>query len=327
MKYNLTAAIVGTGFMGKQYAEILCKLVDNIILCSTDEETGKALASQYGCKFYSDYDQMLQSETIDFVNICLPTHLHCSFSVKAMEKGINVLCEKPFASSESEALQMIRASEENRVLFMIAHCLRFSKEYEYLRRCISDGRFGKLLSFNSYRENPTPAWSVGNWLFNTAISGGIVRDLHVHDTDMIVGLLGAPEKVYTMGSEVVCRTVYNYGNGVAVSSSASWRSIDNIHNENGFDALFEKAFVKKTDGNLTVHTSTDKFDPLENEEFSEFFEDNFYVNELKYFCHCLVTNEKPLLCLPTDSYKTIAVSCAESRSLEKKAEEPISISI
>ena len=69
MKYNLTAAIVGTGFMGKQYAEILCKLVDNIILCSTDEETGKALASQYGCKFYSDYDQMLQSETIDFVNI------------------------------------------------------------------------------------------------------------------------------------------------------------------------------------------------------------------------------------------------------------------
>lgn len=327
MRYHLTAAIVGTGFMGKQYAEILYELVENIILCSTDEETGKALASKYGCKFYSDYDQMLQNEAIDFVNICLPTHLHCSFSVKAMEKGISVLCEKPFAASEDEALQMIRASEENNVLFMIAHCLRFSKEYEYLRRCIADGRFGSLLSFNSYRENPTPVWSVGNWLFNTAISGGIVRDLHVHDTDMIVGLLGAPERVYTMGSEVVCRTVYNYGNGVAVSSSASWRSIDNIHTENGFDALFEKAFVKNVSGTIMVHTSTDKFEPLASEEFSEFFEDNFYVNELKYFCHCLVNNEKPLLCPPSDSYKTIAVSCAESRSLAKRSEELISISI
>ena len=94
-----------------------------------------------------------------------------------------------------------------------------------------------------------------------------------------------------------------------------------------YDVVFEKAFVKNLGGRLTVHASHDQFEPLESEIFSEFFKDNFYVNELKYFCHCLVNNEKPLLCLPEDSYKTIAVSCAESRSMEKRSEEPISISI
>ena len=325
MRYDLTAAILGSGFMGKEYIAKLSELVKNIIICTNDEETGKALAEQYGCKLYTNYDEMLENEKIDFVGVCLPTHLHCSFSKKAMEKGIAVLCEKPFASSEDEAMQMIRTAEENGVLLMIGHCVRFSKEYEYVRRCVEDKRFGKLLSFNSYRENPMPSWSVNNWLFNTALSGGIVRDLHVHDTDMIVGILGSPKSVYTTGSATTCRTVYGYGNGVTVSSSASWRNIHNIPTEKGYDALFEKAFVKNVGGKLTVYADHEQYDPLENEEFSEFFQDGFYLNELKYFCHCLVNGEKPLLCLPSDSYKTIAVSCAESRSLEKHEAEAVSI--
>ncbi len=47
MKYQLAAAIIGTGFMGKKYAEILHGLVDNIILCSNDSETGKALYERF----------------------------------------------------------------------------------------------------------------------------------------------------------------------------------------------------------------------------------------------------------------------------------------
>jgi len=80
---------------------------------------------------------------------------------------------------------------------------------------------------------------------------------------------------------------------------------------------------------LSVKANTDdeNFDPIEREEFSEFFSGSIYKNEINYFCHCLVNKQSPLLCPVSDSFKTISVSCAESRSMEKNEPESISISL
>lgn len=323
MMYDLTVAIIGTGYMGKTYAKALDGLVNKIIFCSTDEEAGRELAEQYGSGFYTDYAQLFEKEKVDFAAICLPTHLHCKASLAAMKRGISVLCEKPFATTEEEAREMIKTAEEKGVLFMIAHCLRFSKGYEYLRRCISDERFGKLLSLNAYREHKSPTWSVGNWLHNVALSGGVVKDAHIHDTDRIIGWLGEPKSVYTTGNCVSCRTVYNYGADFSVSASASWRDVITFPVESGYDALFEHACIRERNYKVIVYTDDENFDPIEREEFSEFFSGSIYKNEINYFCHCLVNRQPPLLCPVSDSFKTISVSCAESRSLEKRAEESI----
>lgn len=323
MKYELTVAIIGTGYMGKTYAKVLDALVSKMIFCSTDEEAGRALAEQYSSGFYTDYLELFEKEKIDFAAICLPTHLHCKASLAAMERGISVLCEKPFAATEEEAKKMIEASEDKGVLFMIAHCLRFSKGYEYLRRCISDGRFGKLLSLNAYREHKSPMWSVGNWLNNVALSGGVVKDTHIHDTDRIIGWLGKPKSVYTTGNCVSCRTIYNYDTDISVSASASWRDVQAFPAESGYDALFEHACIRERNYKVMVYTDDESFDPIEREEFSEFFSGKIYENEINYFCHCLVNRQKPLLCPVSESLATIAVSCAESRSMEKRTEETI----
>ena len=321
MRYDLTVAIIGTGYMGKIYAEVLASLVNNMIFCSTDEQGGKALAEQYSSDFYSDYLELFETEKIDFAAICLPTHLHCRAALAAMERGISVLCEKPFASTEEEAKEMIKTAKSTGVLFMIAHCLRFSKSYEYLRRCIADERFGKLLSLNVYREHQSPRWSVDNWLHNIALSGGVVKDSHIHDTDMMIGWLGVPESVYTTGSYTSCRTVYDYGASLAASASASWRDIKSFPAESGYDALFEHACIRNCNYQVTVYTDNERFDPFEREVFSEFFSGSIYENEIHYFCYCLVNKEYPLLCPPEDSLKTISVNCAESKSLESHAKK------
>ena len=323
MKYDITVAIIGTGFMGRTHAAAFDKTVSKMILCSTDEEAGKALAEQYGCSFYNDIDEMLDKERIDAVSVCLPTHLHCSVSKKVMERGISVLCEKPFATSLEEAEEMVECSERNGVRLMIAHCVRFSKNAEYLRRCIADQRFGKLVYFNSWRNGERPKWSVGNWLMNTSISGGAVRDLHVHDTDVIVGFLGVPQSVYTVGNEYMCRTVYNYGDGSTVSASAGWRNVSGIPEERGYEAAFERGCIKRIGDSVTVYVDNKSLEPLEKEEFSEFFTDDIYANEIKYFCHCLVSGEENTLCPVSDSLRTMRVSCAESRSLANMTEEKI----
>ena len=93
MKYELTVAIIGTGYTGKTYAKVLDALVSKMIFCSTDEEAGRALAEQYSSGFYTDYLELFEKEKIDFAAICLPTHLHCKASLAAMECGISVLCK------------------------------------------------------------------------------------------------------------------------------------------------------------------------------------------------------------------------------------------
>ncbi len=319
MKYNFTAAVIGTGYMGKKHIAVLNETVENLIICGNDEATGKALAEEYGCKFYVDYCEMFEKEKIDIVSICLPTHLHCTATLCALDHGVNVLCEKPFASNADEAAEMLKLAKEKDLLFMIGHVVRFSKNYEYIRRCVVDKRFGKLISFNASREDGTPAWSVGNWLNNAALSGGVVRDLHIHDTDMIVGLLGMPKSVFTIGNDTICRTLYKYDDAVAYAGAA-FRPIGKVPSNRGMDVVFEKAWIKVRGKNLTVYVDNDSFEPLETEEFSEFFGDNGVQNEIRYFCHCLANGEEPLLCMPDDSLKTMTVNTAEYESLKKSCE-------
>lgn len=95
MKFGLTAAVIGSGYMGEKYLEILSCLADCLILCSNDEEKGKALAKKYNCEFYTDYNLLYNDKKPDFVCVCLPTHLHCDATVKALNSGFHVLCEKP----------------------------------------------------------------------------------------------------------------------------------------------------------------------------------------------------------------------------------------
>ena len=292
--------------------------MDKIILCTIDEETGRELAEKYGCKLYTDYEEMFNSETIDFAAICLPTPLHYPASISAMNHSVNVLCEKPFAAAPDEASEMLRLSEEKGLLFMIAHCLRFTKLYTYLKRCVEDGRFGKLLTFHISRDGGVPRWSVGNWFADTKISGGVVRDFHIHATDIIVGLLGMPKSVYTVGNATNCRTIYGY-DGITVSGSASWRDIEGISFDECIDAVFEHAWFKSRDGKASVYYNGESFDPFENNDELAHVGEDKYEDEITYYLDCLTNGTKPEICLPSDSLRTLTVSFAESESMEKKA--------
>ena len=59
-------------------------------------------------RHYTDFDEMLEKEEIDILDICLPTYLHADFSVKAMERGINVICEKPISLKKRRCKACLR---------------------------------------------------------------------------------------------------------------------------------------------------------------------------------------------------------------------------
>ncbi len=318
-KINLTAAVIGTGYIGIQHLEALKTIVSDVVVCNVDEKSGKAAAEKYGCRFYSDYEEMFQREKLDFVNICVPTYLHGKISLSALENGVNVLCEKPFTSSLDEAYRVVEEANNRNLTLMVAQCVRFSKEYEFLKRCIDDKRFGSLVSLELHRGGPKPDWSTNNWLFDVEKSGGVTRDAHIHDTDIVNYLLGMPESVYTKGSAFCCTTLYDYGTNIPVSASASWRNASSYPFKPGYEAAFENGVLRLSGKKFSLYTDEGVvLNPHSNEVFPEYMNsENIIENEIMYFCHCLVKGIKPERCSPEDVCRSLEINLAESESIKR----------
>lgn len=317
---NLKVAVIGTGFMGKKHLDVLKNAVNSIVICSTDEKTGKELAKEHNAIFYTDYREMFEKEKLDFVSVCLPTNLHYEITMYAFEHGVNVLCEKPFASTYAQAEEMVKTAQEKNLLLMVGHCCRFSKLYEYLKHCIDDNRFGKLKYLNLFRHSERPLWSVGGWLADMKISGGVVMDLHIHDTDLIYNFLGAPQNVYTTGDDYAISTTYTYPDNISATTSGSWRNVKDFPFTAGYDAVFDNASVIMVNDKVTLYTDGKSENPIQTEEFSEFFaSDEMMENEIKYFCHCVANKYYPEICPPTDSLKALLIGLSESKSLNENS--------
>ncbi len=310
--------IVGSGFMGQTHIEGYknCGIKD-FCVCDTNLENAQKLAEKYNGKAYADFDQMLENEKLDAVSICVPTPLHNPLAIKALEKGIAVLCEKPFASSNEEAEEIVNKSKETGTPLMVAHVLRFWKPYYLLKKAIEDGRYGKILALSMKRHSTAPLWGAGNWLMDAKKSGGAVIDMHTHETDIAVFLFGKPKFVTTVGDYMQCSTVFGYDN-VGVDAQSSWRKPKEYPFTSGFDANFEDATIVFDGQNVVVYTDKVITDIIEKESFPEYLSsDNIYQNEIFYFLQNLEKGEFPY-CPIEESLTTIKLGYAERESVETK---------
>lgn len=317
----MKVGVVGTGFMGKTHLEALsrCGIVSPCI-CDANFENAKQLAEVYQGVAYADFEDMINKEKLDCVDICVPTPAHYPLVMRALEKNIPVLCEKPFAQTAEMAAEMVKKAKEKNCPLMVAHCLRFHKPYLFLKKAIEDKRFGELRYLNLYRHSTKPLWSVGSWLENYEISGGAVVDLHIHETDMVVFLLGVPSEVTTLGDYTQCSTLYHYKDkNLAVSAQSSWRSSCDFPFTSGFDAIFEKATVTLKGDEFTVITDEKtKMDMIETEKYPEYIQSNdFYENEIRYFISNVTKNDFKH-CPPVESYCSTKTVLTELESMIQK---------
>lgn len=89
-------------------------------------ERAKEYADQYGGVVYADYKDMIADPNVDGVVICTSNDSHAAISIEALEAGKYVLCEKPMATNQDEAMRMIEADEKSDAFFMAAHNQRFT---------------------------------------------------------------------------------------------------------------------------------------------------------------------------------------------------------
>jgi predicted dehydrogenase len=271
---------------------------------------------------YADASDLIASADVDVVDICLPTYLHARYACEALRAGKHVLCEKPMALSVPDAQSMVDASKEAGRLLMIAQCIRFWPEYRFLRDCVRDGRYGKLLSLSLSRMGGRPVWSWENWFLDPARSGGPICDLHIHDVDFVNSLLGRPARLFcsarktaATGAYDVMHTVFDYAGGPQVHVHAGW-SLSQMPFLAIYDAWFERGFVR-LDGRqspaLQVFT-----DPMRVESCPAEFDTTHdaYHNEIAYFLSCVEQGVQPSECPPESARDSLGLIEQAIRSAE-----------
>jgi predicted dehydrogenase len=148
MEHHLRVGILGTSRVAV-YALLKaareCPGVGVVGVASRDAGRARAFAATHGlARAFGAYDEMLRSDEIDAVYIGLPNSHHCEWSVRALESGKHVLCEKPFCSNANEAADMIAAAARTGRLLMEAHHPAFHPAYHRLRDIVQSGEIGRV---------------------------------------------------------------------------------------------------------------------------------------------------------------------------------------
>lgn len=173
-----------------------------VAVCDINPEKLKIFREKYGLTNvaeFTDYKELLECD-LDFVDICTPNYLHSIIAVDALNKGINVFCEKPDAVSVEEALKMKEAAEKSGKHLMVMRNNRYRDDSKYLKKFIEDGRMGEIYCGRCGWQRRRGIPGKGGWFTTKEQSGGgPLIDLGVHMIDLSIWLMGNPTPVSVSG--------------------------------------------------------------------------------------------------------------------------------
>jgi predicted dehydrogenase len=255
--------IVGMGFMGTTHLVASSKLrggrVVGIVTADPRKARGDfrsvrgnfgkgaARIDMTGITAHPTLESLLEDDSVDLVDVCLPSFLHEAAALQSLKAGRHVLVEKPIALEPTGARRMLAASKKARRLLMVAQVLKFFPEFDLIRKRERDGEWGRLVALHLRRAIARPSWGTESWFADPSKSGGMVIDLHIHDTDFMVHLFGRPRAVRSSaliekGRIDFLRTTYDYGGtSCLLTAEGSWVNAPSLPFRHGYDAYFEKA--------------------------------------------------------------------------------------
>ena len=204
MKKVINVAVVGKGSMGRTHSASIALLkycyknmpfeVKLHTLVTRNEKTAREDADALGFENYAlSYEEMLENDEIDVVDICTPNNLHLDMIEKAVKAGKHILCEKPLAVNVEEAEKISALTKNNKKCYGMVFNNRHLPSVIRARQIVEEGKLGRILSFRSvYRHSSgTDPNKAAGWKQNKDICGaGVLFDLGSHAIDLLNCVLG-----------------------------------------------------------------------------------------------------------------------------------------
>ncbi len=193
-----TWGIMGTGGIAIALVQAIREAGGTIAAVgSGSAERAAAFAEQWGIsRSYGSHADVARDPEVEVVYVATTNDLHRANTLDALEAGVPVLCEKPFALNRREAEAMVQIARDRGVFLMEAMWMRFQPAYERMLEIIGSGRVGPVRSvqadfgFNAERRD-----SPSGRLFDPRLGGGTILDLGVYVATLAVAALGYPQRV------------------------------------------------------------------------------------------------------------------------------------
>ncbi len=217
---KIRIAIIGTGHRAWAHSQVLKALPEFEVVAIADPTPQNLdhAASLIGGKTatYSDYRKMLAERSdLDGVIVITPNFLHAEVTVAALSHGINVLSEKPMATSVDYANKMIAAAEKNGKILQIGQQNRFNPLYVKMNELVRSGEIGevKFVTGDIFRGDwyaqswkyPDPKTKTPtNWRFLSHTTGSSLMEDGIHEIDVLHGMINSKvSRVYASGGNNV----------------------------------------------------------------------------------------------------------------------------
>jgi predicted dehydrogenase len=305
----MNVALIGTGSMTKRLleaAEGQVKDMEFSAAFSRNKDRRAEFQKRYpSIQCAESFEGILDDPAVEAVYIATPVDTHADLTVRALEAGKHVLCEKPMAMNRKECERMIKKAKEQDRILQIAYMMRFHPIHQYIRGVIESGELGRIrfvhverTALIDFTESSMPEYR--KWFVRKERSGGgVFWDLGSHLIDLLLYILGREPESWNLtalpderlGLETDAAASFLFSDQTKATLLTSWNIPlhDNIIQVYGEKAslMANRSIGPYHDGRLELITDTRRsqiFIPYKSH----------YVAELEHFRDCITAESEPL---------------------------------
>jgi len=175
---KIRVAVIGAGYLGRQHVRIYSRLdsVELMGVVDTNAEIARAVAREFHTVGYSNHQEIL--DKVNAVSLAVPTTLHAHIGCELLSRGIDVLVEKPIASSTAEADALIQAAQQHQRVLQVGHLERFNPAVIAGRKMLTVPLFFEVHRLGVFTSR--------------SLDIDVVLDLMIHDLDIVLDFVRSP---------------------------------------------------------------------------------------------------------------------------------------
>jgi predicted dehydrogenase len=171
-----------------------------VALSDPNLEQAETLAHAYGiAKVYKDFQQMLETERLDVVDICSPPRTHAEIAIRSLKSGAHALIEKPMAISTEECDQILAAAKENERKICVAHSDLFYPSFLKAREIVKQGTIGNFSGMRIFLSTPVDYITSRSDHWAHRLPGGVIGETGPHVIYMTLAFINPIKRVRIEG--------------------------------------------------------------------------------------------------------------------------------
>jgi UDP-N-acetylglucosamine 3-dehydrogenase len=306
---KLGAAVIGTGFWGKNHARVYKELASTklVAVCDVNGERAKSIADQFGVKAYTSSSRMLKNEEIEALSVCTWSTNLAKEALKALKAGKHVLVEKPMATQTKQAETLLKTAEENGLHLTVGFLMRFIPGLQHIREAVENKKIGELVCATARRVSQWPE-RIGDV--------GVVKDTAIHDIDVMryisnedpIGVYAKTGSMKHRKFEDYAQIMLTYEDGKSAFIESNWLTPYKTRTlrVTGSDAIMRLDYITQE---LWIEDAKETLQP-------RYLWQEPLKLELQNFADCILEKKKPVV-TGADGLKALQIAEAALRSSAK----------